>query len=415
METEEKNRLPKIFAVTLVLLLVLVGGIFGISYWNSPQELLIKTMPEKIAYDFGDTLKPAGLSLDVRYHSGKQKIISEGFTCSPKKLKKSGKQDIMVTYKGKSVTFCVDVIPILTDVVIKSEPEKTDYLVGRELETEGLEVEAQYNDESTKTMQDGYVCSPMELSKAGEQDICVSYEGKTAIFTVNVVEVTEISVLKKPATMVYMVGDTLQTRGMVLETKRSDGKKENIQDGFICSPTELTEAGEQKITVSYEGKSTTFIVDVKEKVAYNNMEVRCSNWASRETKSGYNSKGGLVNWCLWIEFDLTKEIRESFQPTVTASWGHVKNGEGSWEGEADFASAKSGTTYSEFGTWSAENSPNGKERFTYMIFLPDDASIEGEQFVTLKVGNTKKKISFYLSYKGSYESGSGWKISDVRY
>lgn len=415
METKEKNRLPKIFAAAVGVLLVLVGGIFGISYWNSPQEIVIGTMPEKIAYDFGDSLKPDGLSLDVRYHSGKQKIISEGFTCSPTELKKAGKQDITVTYKGKSVIFCVDVIPVLTDVVIKSEPEKTDYLVGRELETKGLEVEAQYNDESTKTMQEGFACSPMELSKVGDQEICVSYEGKTAVFTVNVVEVTEISVMKEPANVVYMVGDKLQTKGLLVETKYSSGKTENIQEGFTCSPVELTEVGQQEITVSYEGKSTTFTVDVIEKATYDNMEVNCSNWANKETKSGYNSKGGRVNWCLWIDFDLKKEIHGSFRPTVTASWGHVKNGEGSWEGEADFDSAKSGTTYSEFGVWTAENSPNGKERFSYMIFLPDDPSIEGEQSVTLRIGNTEKTISFNLTYKGDYESGTGWKISDVRY
>ena len=40
-----------------------------------------------------------------------------------------------------------------------------------------------------------------------------------------------------------------------------------LTEGFVCSPTVLNEAGEQTITVQYEGKSCSFTVDVSERGA----------------------------------------------------------------------------------------------------------------------------------------------------
>ena len=51
---------------------------------------------------------------------------------------------------------------------------------------------------------------------------------------------------------------------MVLTVAYSDGTSKNITSGFKCTPSELTNKGLQKITVTYENKTASFNVNVKE-------------------------------------------------------------------------------------------------------------------------------------------------------
>ena len=78
-------------------------------------------------------------------------------------------------------------------------------------------------------------------------------------------------------------------------------------------------------------------------------------------------------------------------------------------------SSKNGITYTEWATTLAEDSDNGNERFAYMVFLPDDPSIAGEQSVTMHVGSAEKTVSVTLVYLGDCETGTGWKIGNVKY
>ena len=145
------------------------------------------------------------------------------------------------------------------------------------------------------------------------------------------------------------------------------------------------------------------------------MQRSCGSWNNEETGEGLNSSGIPVNWLIWFEFDLTEEERKNCSPMIFCSWDHVRNGEGYWEAAENFDSAKKGSTYCEFAITSAEESFNGHERYAFMLFLPDNPSIAGEQSVTLQLGYAKKTIYFTLIYDGDYETGTGWKIVDVRY
>ena len=88
---------------------------------------------------------------------------------------------------------------------------------------------------------------------------------KTASVTYETDEVTVegIEILNMPAKLEYISGEKLDTNGMVLRVVMSDGYK-NITEGFTCSPTLLNAVGTQKITVTYEGKTTVFEVSVKD-------------------------------------------------------------------------------------------------------------------------------------------------------
>lgn len=60
------------------------------------------------------------------------------------------------------------------------------------------------------------------------------------------------------------MNEHLDTTGLSLNAVYSNGKTEVVTGGYTCTPTTLTVAGTQKITVSYQGRTTSFNVNVSE-------------------------------------------------------------------------------------------------------------------------------------------------------
>ena len=71
------------------------------------------------------------------------------------------------------------------DSITVSGPTKTEYKIGAELDLAGLEVTAHYSDGSEVAVEE-YEVSGFDSSTAGEKTVTVTYEGKIAAFTVNV-------------------------------------------------------------------------------------------------------------------------------------------------------------------------------------------------------------------------------------
>ena len=75
--------------------------------------------------------------------------------------------------------------------------------------------------------------------------------------------VSSISIKSNPAKTTYTEGETLNTSGLKLAVKYSDGSTKEVTSGFTCTPTTLLTVGTQKITVTFGGKTATFNVTVK--------------------------------------------------------------------------------------------------------------------------------------------------------
>lgn len=229
------------------------------------SSISVKTGPSRTSYYVGDTLNTSGLTLTASYSNNTTGTISSGFTCSPTTLSTAGNQTITVSYSGKSTTFTVTVTAVaVSSISVKTNPTKTSYFSGDTLSTAGLTLTATYNNSTTATVSSGFTCSPTTLSTAGTQPITVTYGGKTTTFnvTVNPVVINSITVKTNPTKTSYYVGDMLNTSGLTLTATYNNGTTATVSSGFTCSPTTLSTAGNQTITVSYSGQSTTFTVTV---------------------------------------------------------------------------------------------------------------------------------------------------------
>lgn len=80
--------------------------------------------------------------------------------------------------------------------------------------------------------------------------------------------VGDLGIVSAPIKTEYCLGEKLNTIGLVVSVTYPDGKKENIDEGFSCSPQILDKEGTQTITVTYGSSSATFDVTVKKSNDY---------------------------------------------------------------------------------------------------------------------------------------------------
>lgn len=76
----------------------------------------------------------------------------------------------------------------VTDIAVKTLPNKTDYYVGDTLNPAGLVVTVSYSDGSTREISEGFTVNGFDSSAAGEKTVTVTYCGSKATFQVTVSE-----------------------------------------------------------------------------------------------------------------------------------------------------------------------------------------------------------------------------------
>ncbi len=169
-------------------------------------------------------------------------------------------------YNSDSVaTKTITVAPKLTGIAIKTAPSKVNYLVGETFSANGLVVEASY-DNGTKANVTGYSVSAPDMNTAGVKTVTVTYEGKTATFTISVERVlTGISIKTAPSKVNYLVGEAFSANGLVVEASYNDGSKADVT-GYSVSAPDMNTAGVKTVTVTYEDKTATFTITVEEVV-----------------------------------------------------------------------------------------------------------------------------------------------------
>ena len=76
----------------------------------------------------------------------------------------------------------------VSSISIASKPSKTEYYVGDTFSSSGLSVKVTMSDGTIKTLTSGFTVSSPDMSTAGTKTVTVTYSGKTASFTIKVVE-----------------------------------------------------------------------------------------------------------------------------------------------------------------------------------------------------------------------------------
>ena len=223
----------------------------------------VKTMPNKTSYFTGESFDQTGLTLTATYNNGNTETISSGIECTGFSSATAGQKTVTASYGGKSTTFTVEVKAIVpTGITVKTAPNKTEYFVGDSYDGTGLVVNVTYNNGTNKDITTGFTTSGFSSATAGKNTVTVSYEGFTATFdvTIKAVELTGIEIAKQPNKTTFNTGDELDTTGLVLTLKYNNGTIGTTDTGYTVSGYNTDTAGEQTITVTYQGFTATYKV-----------------------------------------------------------------------------------------------------------------------------------------------------------
>lgn len=138
-------------------------------------------------------------------------------------------------------------------------PTKIRYFVGEAFDSTGLIITAYYNDNTSEQVT-GYTLSSPDMSAYGSKTVTVTFDEKTVDFSILVVDITVIEIKTPPMKQEYLVGDALDSTGLTVLVKYTDGTSETITSGFTISDLDSSSIGEKKITVSYKNHTATFKV-----------------------------------------------------------------------------------------------------------------------------------------------------------
>ena len=241
---------------------------YNVTVNDKVDSIQIKTNPTKTTYNYGEELDLTGISASKVYRSGTEEPFEVTLDMVSGYDKNTlGTQTVTVTYNGLTATFEVSVVDYVSSIEVASNPTKTTYKYGEELDIAGLVVNQVYASgaksqiEITSEMVSGY-----NKNTLGTQTVTVTYNGLTATFEVNVVDyITGISLKTAPTKVEYEINEQLDVTGGVITVNKASGATEdvNITKEMVTGFNSSAASEGLTLTVTYEGFTVTYNVTIK--------------------------------------------------------------------------------------------------------------------------------------------------------
>ena len=241
---------------------------------NSPlTSITIDTTDVQTSFDQGEAFNSLNLIVTAHYEDSTSQVIST-YTTSPtsgSSLNTSGNQSVTVTYSengiSKSATYTISVsVKTVIGISVYALPTITQYAVNETFNSNGLLVQATYDDNATGWIND-YVLNPAngsELGNIGNQTIQITAAGQSTSFTVAVGQLSTL--LATPSITTVALGETYVDNDIELMATYSAPNitsfTRNIETFSITGEVNTAALGTYIRTVSYDGLSTTFSVKV---------------------------------------------------------------------------------------------------------------------------------------------------------
>jgi len=174
---------------------VTVGGkttTYIIDVKPTPSSIAITTAATKLAYTVGEKLNITGLQVTATYDNNSTAVLPitatnvTGFDSS----KPVVGQILTITVGGKTITYTIDINRSLSGIAVTTAASKLTYTVGDILDIIGLQVTGTYSDSSTAILPITVAnVTGFDSSKsATSQTLTITYGGKTATYTINIVD-----------------------------------------------------------------------------------------------------------------------------------------------------------------------------------------------------------------------------------
>jgi hypothetical protein len=213
----------------------------------------------------GEDIDPKSITVWGLYEDESRKVVSLSARNITFDKRTAGPQTVRVRVGSQEASFRTEVMA-LRSLTITSQPSTVLFKVGQEANRAwpGLEVTGEWNQMGSHRISIA-ACEITGYNKdqAGRQTVRVSYLGQAATFNVDVRAMTSIRIAAPPTKVDYLQGESLDLRGLSVMGVWEGFPEEQLSivasdvTGFIGS-----NSGVQRLTVTKNGRSATFNVDV---------------------------------------------------------------------------------------------------------------------------------------------------------
>ena len=270
------------------------------------------------------TINPNDVTVYAFFKDDSRKPVSNksivGFDSS-----RVGPQTVTVRITGNfTATFQTEVMA-LNGITVASQPNPSTLKLGAAPGSwPGLQIQGAWNGMGNANINTSECqITGYDPNRAGRQTVTVSYQGKTATFNVNVVDLQSIRIASAPTKVTYGYGENLDLSGM-----RVTGTWPGLPEEAVnITPSNITgfnnqTVGRQTLTVTYGGKTATFSVEV--------VLTLNGTWFRKEADSGaeqtYTFNNGNWTYSLknpTIQNPLNDATPYTYGGTYTTSGGKI--------------------------------------------------------------------------------------------
>lgn len=216
----------------------------------------------------------------------------------------------------------------LTGISMATDPTKLIYIENLEdLDLSGSKLRLSYDNETTEKIDiTPDMISGYDKTKVGTQVITVSYGGFTTTFKVTVLakSVSSIELTTKPTTLAYLEDrDVLDVSGGVVTRYFNNGTSDTVElKTEMVSGFDNTKVGTQTLTITINGKTTIFDVEIIEKtVVAVSVATKPTKTEYLEGKDNLDLSGGQLR----VTYDNGKSKLVSFTDENVTVTGFNKN------------------------------------------------------------------------------------------
>ncbi len=160
----------------------------------------------------------------------------------------------------------------IEEISVLNAPSKTTYIQNKEeLDLTGGILQVVYNDESKDTISltnENVKVTGFDNTRIGKEELTVEYEGKKTSFSVEIIskQITGITIKANPTKTTYIQNnEKLDLTGGTIEVIYNDSSKDTVSltnENVKVTGFDNTKIGKEELTVEYEGKKTSFNVEI---------------------------------------------------------------------------------------------------------------------------------------------------------
>ena len=305
------------------------------------QSVSIAKSPVKLAYLEGkETLDTTGAMINLNCANGFSLSIplTNNMVCNFDNSK-AGKQELIVTHGGKTCSYEIEIIAkSLDSLTLIAVPTKLTYIEGKEvLDVTDGKIALYYNNDTSEEIDiTPDMVSGFNNAVIGKQTLIVTYGDKTCSYDVEIIKksLDSIAVTSQPTKLTYLEGkDTLDvTGGKITLFYNNDTSEEINITSDMVSGFDNTAIGNQILTVTYDGKTCSYGVEIVAKSLDSvTLTTSPTKYTYLEGKDILDVSGGTVtlyyNNDTYEEIDITPDMVSGFnneivgKQTLTVTYG----------------------------------------------------------------------------------------------